>query len=344
MLYNFDSLLLSFEQGGLKMQRDFRYLRDKYGDAGAREIFEKLCTNLLQAQHGEDAHNIRVSQGDEGIDILVGDFQFPIDNYQCKYFIDGIGSSQKAQIEHSFDRAIHSENYSMQKWILCVPCSFSSAEFKWWSEWKGQQQRIHQIEIALFDGTYLISELKKSGIYDEAFDDDIRKKLDEILEGMRHEKTRLAEEIIVMLTDITPSDYDSMIFVKKLENAKIEMIDGCKRDFFNAECVEYIIESKGDSECIRLLQNLKRKVYEFWETQYRRYQRDDDGNDLLTRTYERIEDADTSALSCSVLPEVSLGAKKGMLHQWAEECSIGWLRNYKEKLEEFLEGGTPDGN
>lgn len=102
------------------MQRDFRYLRDKYGDAGAREIFEKLCTNLLQAQHGEDAHNIRVSQGDEGIDILVGDFQFPIDNYQCKYFIDGIGSSQKAQIEHSFDRAIHSENYSMQKWILCV--------------------------------------------------------------------------------------------------------------------------------------------------------------------------------------------------------------------------------
>lgn len=129
MLHNFDSLLLSFEQGGLKVQRDFRYLRDKYGDAGAREIFEKLCTNLLQAQHGEDAHNIRVSQGDEGIDILVGDFQFPIDNYQCKYFIDGIGSSQKAQIEHSFDRAIHAENYSMQKWILCVPCSFSSAEF-----------------------------------------------------------------------------------------------------------------------------------------------------------------------------------------------------------------------
>lgn len=97
MLYNFDSLLLSFEQGGLKVQRDFRYLRDKYGDAGAREIFEKLCTNLLQAQHGEDAHNIRVSQGDEGIDILVGDFQFPIDNYQCKYFIDGIGKASRKE-------------------------------------------------------------------------------------------------------------------------------------------------------------------------------------------------------------------------------------------------------
>lgn len=145
----------------------------------------------------------------------------------------------------------------------------------------------------------MISELKKYDIYDEVFDNDIRKKLDEILESMRYEKTRLAEEIIVMLTDITPSDYDSMIFVKKLENAKIEMIDGCKRDFFNAEFAEYIIKSKGDTECIRLLQNLKRKVYDFWETQYRRYQCDDDGNDLLTRTYERIEDADTAALSCA---------------------------------------------
>lgn len=26
------------------MERDFRYLRDKHGDAGAREVFEKICT------------------------------------------------------------------------------------------------------------------------------------------------------------------------------------------------------------------------------------------------------------------------------------------------------------
>lgn len=178
----------------------------------------------------------------------------------------------------------------------------------------------------------------------KAFDNDTQKKLDEILESMKAEKARLTEEIIVMLADIDSDDYDDMIFVKKLENAKIEMIDGCKREFFNAEFAEYIIKSKGDTERIRLLQNLKRKVYDFWETQYRRYQDDDNGNELLTRTYERIEDADTAALSCSPLPEVSLAAKKGMLHQWAEECSVGWLRNYKEKLEEFLEGGTLSGS
>ncbi len=162
------------------MQRDFRYLRDQYGDAGARDIFESICTQLLQARYGEEAHNIRVSRGDEGIDILVGDFQSPIENYQCKYFIDGIDSSQRTQIKNSFDRALHAEDYSMRKWILCVPCSLSASEFKWWSEWKGQQQKIHEIEISLFDGAYLIAELKKYNIYDKAFDNDTQKKLDEI--------------------------------------------------------------------------------------------------------------------------------------------------------------------
>ena len=87
------------------MERDFRYLRDKYGDAGARDIFEKICTELLHAKYGENAHNIRVNKGDEGIDILVGDFSSPIDDYQCKFFLDGICDSQKKQIRESFQTA-----------------------------------------------------------------------------------------------------------------------------------------------------------------------------------------------------------------------------------------------
>lgn len=321
------------------MERDFRYLRDQHGDAGAREIFEKICTQLLQACFGSDAHNIRVSQGDEGIDILVGNFEKPIDNYQCKYFIDGLGSSQKSQIAESFKRAIEAPDYKMKKWILCVPCTLNAKEFKWWSEWSGQQHKIHGIEIVLYDGGYLISQLKKHDIYDKTFDNDIRQKLDEILSYIESEKVRISDEIIVLLEDVDADDYDDMLFVKKLENANIKLIDGCKRDFFNAEFAEYTIKSKGDPERIRLLDNLKRKVYTFWETQYRRYQDDTDGNDLLTRTYERIEDADTTTLSCSPLPEVSLMAKKGILHQWAEECSIGWLKDYKSRLEEYLKNG-----
>ena len=124
------------------MERDFRYLRDKYGDAGAREIFEKICSELLYSCFGEDTHNIRVSQGDGGIDILVGDFTKPIENYQCKFFLDGIGDSQKQQIRESFESALESEEYKMKKWILCVPCCLSAKEFKWWSTWSAQKKKI----------------------------------------------------------------------------------------------------------------------------------------------------------------------------------------------------------
>lgn len=321
------------------MERDFRYLRDKHGDAGAREVFEKICTQLMQARFEDEAHNIQVSQGDEGIDILIGDLTHPIENYQCKYFVDGLGDSQKDQIRKSFRRAVKATDYTMKKWILCVPCTLTAKEFKWWSEWSAEKRKIHEIDISLYDGGYLISQLKQYELYNLAFDDDIRIKLDAILSHIESEKARITEEIIVLLEDIDEEDYDNMLFVKKLENAKIDLIDGCKRDFFNAEFAEYIIKSKGDSERIRILNNLRRKVYTFWETQYRRYKDENDGNDLLTRIYERIENADTTALNCSLLPEVSLVAKKGMLHQWAEECSIGWLKDYKLKLAEYLKNG-----
>ena len=66
------------------VERDFKYLRDIHGDSGAREIFEKICTQLLYSLNDSEAHGIRSSQGDAGIDILVGDFTSPIENYQCK--------------------------------------------------------------------------------------------------------------------------------------------------------------------------------------------------------------------------------------------------------------------
>ncbi len=71
------------------MERDFRYLRDKYGEAGAREVFEKICIQLFQLKF-ESTYPVKVSQGDDGIDIFVGDFDKEIDIYQCKYFIEGI--------------------------------------------------------------------------------------------------------------------------------------------------------------------------------------------------------------------------------------------------------------
>lgn len=170
------------------MERNFRYLREMHGDAGAREIFEKICTQLLHAQYGENAHSIRTCQGDAGIDILVGDFSVPIVNYQCKFFLDGVGNSQKNQIRNSFNRAITTTTYKMKKWVLCLPCVLTVQEFSWWSEWSSKQIKQTGVDIVLHDGEYLLSELKRYNLYSVIFHDDVRLKLDAIL-GILQEKT-----------------------------------------------------------------------------------------------------------------------------------------------------------
>lgn len=318
------------------MERDFRYLRDKYGEAGAREIFEKLCTNLLQAMFGLKAHNIETSGGDGGIDILVGNFSEPIDIYQCKYFIDGVGDTQKAQIRKSFKTAVESKKFKMKKWILCLPLIMTEKEFSWWSNWRAKNVNEYHIEIDLFDGTYLLKKIKEYNLYDEIFDEDIRKSLDEICGYFTNQKEKLINEIIVASEDLT-NVYNDLIFVKKLEMANIEDIEQCKTEYFNAEYAEQVIKSKGNNKQIIVFGKIKTKILSLWKTQYILHKEDFDGNKLLAYTYQRIEDADYNTLDCSaVLPEVGLIVKKGMLHQLAEDCSVGWLQDYKQKLEEIL--------
>ena len=315
------------------VERDFRYLRDKYGDAGARDIFEKVCTNLFQEKYGAKAHPIKVSQGDDGIDVLVGDFSVPIDVYQCKYFIDGVDESQKNQIRKSFKTSINSNEYTMKKWSLCIPTIMTEKEFSWWSNWKEKQLNEHEIEIELLDGSYLLLQLKKYKLYDNIFDEDIKKSLQKICDFFESEKKKLIDEIIVSPIN-TEELYNDLVFVKKLQMANISDIEQCKNEYFNAEYAENVIKSKGDINQMRVFNNLKKTIQSLWSTQYRLYKDSTDGNVLLGKTYEKIDDNNVGTLNCSaVLPEVGLIVKKGMLHQLAEECSVGWLQDYKQKLE-----------
>ncbi|MHB1406912.1 MAG: ABC-three component system protein [Desulfitobacteriaceae bacterium] len=315
------------------MERDFRYLRDEYTDEGAREMFERICTQWLYARFGTDAHRIKVNRGDSGIDVLIGDFSQPIDVYQCKYFIDEIGDSQKQQIRESYEQAKSAPDFQMQNWYLCLPRELNTNEFKWWSYWKKRKEPIDQIPMYLCEGSYLIGELKKHEIYNEAFNETERQMLEEIRECLLQEKMRIFDEIIAWPIE-DDQLYEDMVFVKKLESANVRTINGCKRDYFNAELAWHSIQSKGIPENIRIYKQLKQKIYSFWENQYRQYQDENYGNTLLAKTYERIEDNDTTALQS--IAAINLLAKKGMLHQLADDCSIGWLKDYQVKLEEYL--------
>ncbi|GCD11310.1 ABC-three component system protein [Clostridium tagluense] len=317
------------------MERDFRYLRDNHTDGGAREIFEKICIQLMQLKFN-NAYPVAVSQGDDGIDIFVGDFSDSIDVYQCKYFIDGIGDSQKSQIRESFNRAVSTDRYKLNNWFLCLPCVLTEKEHMWWWSWKKRMEDKYKKNIKIYDGSLLISELKEYDIYNTLFDNDTIILLNQILSCLQDRK-RYYEEIIYETDDLSDLGYDDCIFIKKLECAHIFEKEMCMKEFFNAEIAKSTIESKGNLKDLKVYRQLKSKIHSIWYPQYMQYADEIDGNILLAKTYERIEEFDTTTLH--TIDDISLIAKKGMLHQLSNECKVGWIKNYAEKLEQYLNKG-----
>lgn len=319
------------------MSRDFDYLLLKHGKDGSRAVFEDACTKAFSAKY-QDAFPIKCNPGDEGIDVFIGDFKEPIEVYQCKCFFFEIGESQKKQINASFKKAIESTTYKMKKWCLCVPKSLTIDEMTWWSDWKKKKVKNHSIEIELLDSTKLLKLIKETGTDLEIFDEEELQKLNEILLLLEKKEERL-KEIFSVPDEI---DYDERIFTLKLKSANInENLDVYNKQFFNAEILTKEIQSKGIEEELKELKSLKSLIQDMWLTQYLMYEDEIDGNKLLGMVNMRIEDKNNDILK-TVL-SVGTIEKKGILHQLADECTVGWVKKYKERLKDFLEKNDKTG-
>lgn len=118
-----------------------------YGVAGGREKFEELVSQLIHAEN-PGSNRIRVVVGDEGIDSFEGNLTDPagIDVYQVKYFIGGIGDSQKTQIRGSFASVRDSDKVKARSWTLCLPIDMGLDEREWFERW-ATKQKDSDIEI-----------------------------------------------------------------------------------------------------------------------------------------------------------------------------------------------------
>jgi hypothetical protein len=314
------------------MARDFDYLLKKHGREGSRQVFEDSCAKAFSKEF-EDAYPIKCNPGDEGIDVFVGDFSDKIDVYQCKCFFYEIADSQIGQINASFKKAMESREYKLKKWILCVPKSLTIDEVKWWSNWKKRKEEKFKVEIELMDSIKILNLIKKHNLHLELFDEEELIKLDQILEHLAKKKQSL-KEIFDLPVDI---DFSDKLFTLKLQSAKInEHLDIFNKQFFNAEILTKEVESRNINKELNELKSLKSVLNEVWLTQYMLYDDVFDGNRLLAMVNKRIEDLNgTDTLKTNL--DVSSSEKKGILHQLADECTIGWVRNYKERLKEFID-------
>jgi len=157
------------------MQKNWRDFKSLYGNIeGARDGFEDACQTLFDKVYPDkQVSKMAVKKGDGGIDICIGELGVePIIVIQCKFFLESFGASQKDQIKKSFHRAITSDKYELDKWILCIPREIDIDETSWWAKWKNEKLLEYSQDnefISLQNGIHIIDLMKKHDVYNQIF-------------------------------------------------------------------------------------------------------------------------------------------------------------------------------
>jgi len=309
-------------------------------EEGARTLFEDMLSQLLKVKY-PDAHRIRPSRGDWGIDIIHGELSSgTCVIWQAKYFMHGIGDSQRRNILDSFNtviKASKTHDFKVNVWYLCVPCDLSTEEHKWWEKWSKSESKSTSIRIELMDRGSIIEMLNK-------------KDAEEIRLGFFGESQAMLKYFLQMLRgdverDIQqlPSEslYEDSLFIKKLQAAKITEMYSAKSQFFNAELLVREIKDKGDEAELGEIISFYEKLRSMWESRYNEacYNQDFESiSKVYGNLLKAIEDHDQDSLK-SRKTKASFVHKQGFVQQLANECKVGWSKDFK-KLDQ---GGKTDG-
>lgn len=214
------------------MNRDWSDFKASNGNIeGAREAFEVACESLYRKMN-PDKHvsKMKVTVGDGGIDIFVGEFGIePITVIQCKFFLNNFEDSQKSQIRDSFDTAINSDKYKLKEWILCIPRVIDIDDNSWWFKWKHKKVVEHLKEanfIKLTNGNELIDLFKANDLYNQVFKIEDSLKIAEIYNVIIPKKTEIPKETnpkIVLFNNYS-KQCESYYFEREIDNEFINSL------------------------------------------------------------------------------------------------------------------------
>lgn len=146
------------------------------GINGARFCFEDLMEELLRLKNPDQyVQGVKLSQGDGGIDILVGNIGIEdIEVYQCKYFDDKLESGQWQQITKSFNTAKNNPKYTMKKWVFCIPKELTLDENIKWIKW-ADEHKDESVVIQLMSGNEILDNLESFGLCNKYFQNELPK-------------------------------------------------------------------------------------------------------------------------------------------------------------------------
>jgi hypothetical protein len=204
---------------------NFHHFRAQFGEQGATERFEDFVVRCVDATRS-NVRSMRAQGGDWGIDAFVGELDGELVIWQAKFFLDGLGTPQRRQVEESLASALKQaaqRDHTVAGWTLCLPIDLSPQERTWWERFAKQREKAHRIPIQLWE------------------------RLDfERMTGMP-ECANVRAEYFPQLPAIhapappavqAPPDgtvFDEMLFVAQLRAAGMAELDSAKEQFYNAE-------------------------------------------------------------------------------------------------------------
>jgi hypothetical protein len=239
----------------------FHQLIGAGGKEGAREQFERLIAQLVRLQF-QTVRRVDANPGDWGLDVIVGEIDGVLSVWQAKFFIDGVGSAQQAQIRESFSQVIKQaagRGFQVDVWTLCLPIDLDAAALQWWTGWKKRNERETKVKIVLWDRTELEALLlapDAAHVRDAYFPTQLP-----VGAG------RLAgpPPVLDLPDDV---EYDDMLFIVQLEAARIHEHGSAKQQFFNAEALSRDVADKRVAEHVLALQAERADLRSIWEDRY----------------------------------------------------------------------------
>lgn len=270
------------------------------------------------------AQQIRGDGGDWGIDVLVGELLLgeEVTVWQTKYFPDGVGKTQRRQIDASFDSAIDAakrQGYRLGHWTLALPCLLTPAESVWWMKFKRAREKDHSVSIALWDHNKVVQLLYAP-------------------ESATLRRAYFAwEEAAIPLPIRDPPEDDSLdgaLFIKQLDAAAIAETASARKEFFNTDLLIREVRDKAVQEEVEELEGRTSDVLAVWETRYNG--RSVDPADDLLSLYGEVMSAVEHYHSTTPVRVLRAGLLHtlGLMHHHVDEARAGWCRRWRHVAEE----------
>lgn len=288
-------------------------------EGGARQQFQALVTDLVSLKH-PTADTVAGPGGyDWGIDTYAGRFDETLTVWQSKFFLDGIGPSQRQQIRDSFQQVCKeaaTHGLRLDAWYLAIPCDMSPEERQWFDGWSGRASRKAKVPIYLLGGSELRRQLMRADA------DSIRASYFASLATL----PRSAEP--VSTTDDL-SAFDDALFVRQLEEAGTVETDAARGLFFAADALFRDLTARGDESARAAINELHLEIQYRWEQRFNR----------------RIPDADPAGRIAGLIDEVLADAegvadpeplllrpahRRGIAHRLVENAHAGWVSHWRE--------------